>query len=89
MAPRGAENRDSKYALAYERMDGWIALIERFAPPASLVAFAIVSAVESRFPLRRYVVGLDALAAIAGEAIAPRALTDLAMRLAANLSAKS
>mgnify|MGYP003547308779 CR=1 FL=1 len=89
MASRGAEHRDSKYALAYERMDGWIALIERFAPPASLVAFAIVSAVESRFPLRRYVVGLDALAAIAGEAIAPRALTDLAMRLAANLSAKS
>jgi NAD(P)-dependent dehydrogenase (short-subunit alcohol dehydrogenase family) len=89
MASRGAEHRDSKYALAYERMDGWIALIERFAPPASLVAFAIVSAVESRFPLRRYVVGLDALAAIAGEAIAPRALTDQAMRLAANLSAKS
>ena len=89
MASRGAEHRDSKYALAYERMDGWIALIERFAPPASLVAFAIVSAVESRFPLRRYVVGLDALAAIVGEAIAPRGLTDLAMRLAANLSAKS
>jgi len=89
MASRGAEHRDSKYASAYERMDGWIALIERFAPPASVVAFAIVSAVESRFPLQRYVVGLDALAAIVGEAIAPRRLTDLAMRLAANLSAKS
>lgn len=89
MAARGEERRDSKYAAAYERMDGWIALVERLAPPASLVALAIASAVESRFPLRRYVVGLDALAAIVGEAIAPRALTDLAMRLAANLSAKS
>ncbi len=50
---------------------------------------AIVSAVESRSPLRRYVVGLDALATIAAESLAPRALTDFAMRLAANLLPKS
>ncbi len=89
IASRSAARSDSRYASAYERMDGWIALVERFAPPASVVAHAIVSAVESRFPLRRYVVGLDALATIAVGAITPRALTDLAMRMAANLTAKS
>ena len=84
-----AAHLDSPYALAYERMDTLIDLVERFAPPASVVARAIVWAVESRVPLRRYVVGLDALATIAAEALAPRALTDFAMRVAANLISKS
>lgn len=84
-----AGHAGSPYASAYERMDTLIELVERFAPPASLVARVIVSAVESRSPLRRYVVGLDALALIAADSLAPRALTDFAMRLAANLTAKS
>lgn len=89
IAAQRAEHADSPYAPAYERMDTLIELVERFAPPASLVARVIVSAVESRSPLRRYVVGLDALATIAAESLAPRALTDFAMRIAANLHAKS
>ena len=83
-----AAHEHSPYARAYERMDTLINLAERFAPPAAVVAWTIVSAAESRSPLRRYVVGLDALATIAAEALAPRALTDFAMRLAANLMSK-
>jgi NAD(P)-dependent dehydrogenase (short-subunit alcohol dehydrogenase family) len=89
IAAQRAAHADSPYASAYERMDTLVELVERFAPPASWVARAIVSAVESRSPLRRYVVGLDALATIAAETLAPRALTDFAMRVAANLNAKS
>jgi NAD(P)-dependent dehydrogenase (short-subunit alcohol dehydrogenase family) len=89
IASQRAAHAGSPYAPAYERMDTLIELVERFAPPASLVARVIVSAVESRSPLRRYVVGLDALATIAAESLAPRALTDFAMRVAANLNAKS
>jgi NAD(P)-dependent dehydrogenase (short-subunit alcohol dehydrogenase family) len=88
IASEHAAHADSPYADAYERMESLIALVERFAPPPSLVARTIVSAVESRSPLRRYVVGLDALATIAAESLAPRALTDFAMRLAANLMSK-
>jgi NAD(P)-dependent dehydrogenase (short-subunit alcohol dehydrogenase family) len=87
-ASQRAAHEQSPYVLAYERMDTLIELVERFAPPASVVARIIVSAAESRSPLRRYVVGLDALATIAAESLAPRALTDFAMRLAANLMSK-
>ena len=89
IAAQRAAHAQSPYASAYERMDSLIEWVERFAPPASVVARAIVSAVESRSPLRRYVVGLDALATIAADTFVPRAFTDFAMRLAANLNAKS
>jgi NAD(P)-dependent dehydrogenase (short-subunit alcohol dehydrogenase family) len=88
IASQHAAHEHSPYAAAYQRMDTLIALVERFAPSASVVARTIVSAVESRSPLRRYVVGLDALATIAAESLAPRALTDFAMRVAANLLSK-
>jgi NAD(P)-dependent dehydrogenase (short-subunit alcohol dehydrogenase family) len=88
LAAERAAHEGSPYASAYERMGSLLDLVERFAPPPSVVARAIVSAVESRSPLRRYVVGLDAMATIAAETIAPRALTDFAMRLAANLLRK-
>jgi NAD(P)-dependent dehydrogenase (short-subunit alcohol dehydrogenase family) len=88
IASQHAAHEHSPYAGAYQRMDTLIELVERFAPSASVVARTIVSAVESRSPLRRYVVGLDALATIAAESLAPRALTDFAMRVAANLLSK-
>jgi len=88
IAAERAARAGSPYADAYERMQTLLDLVERLAPPASLVARVIVSAAESRSPLRRYVVGLDALATIAAESLAPRALTDFAMRLAANLMSK-
>jgi len=88
LASERAAHAGSPYADAYTRMDTLVELVERFAPPPDVVARTIVSAAESRSPLRRYVVGLDALATIAAESLAPRALTDFAMRLAANLMSK-
>lgn len=88
LASERAAHVGSPYADAYTRMDTLVELVERFAPPPDVVARTIVSAAESRSPLRRYVVGLDALATIAAESLAPRALTDFAMRLAANLMSK-
>jgi hypothetical protein len=44
-----------------------------------------VGAVESRSPLRRYVVGLDALGTVAAQAVLPRGVIDAAMRLASGL----
>jgi NAD(P)-dependent dehydrogenase (short-subunit alcohol dehydrogenase family) len=76
---------DSPYAAAYRRTALWLDLVERFAPPAQWVARTIVSAVESRSPLRRYVVGLDALGTVAAQAVLPRAVIDAAMRLASGL----
>ena len=89
LAAQRAAHEGSPYGPAYERMDSLVEWVERFAPPASVVARTIVSAVESRAPLRRYVVGLDALATIAADSLVPRAFTDFAMRLAANLNTKS
>jgi NAD(P)-dependent dehydrogenase (short-subunit alcohol dehydrogenase family) len=77
--------RRSPYAKAYERMTRMLDLVERFAPSADVVARTIVSAIESRRPRQRYVVGLDALATIATQPFIPRELTDLAMRLFAGL----
>src|SRR5262249_44419951 len=80
-----AGRRGSPYGKAYERMRGLLELVERFAPSAEVVARTIVSAIESRRPRRRYIVGLDALATIASQPFIPRELTDLAMRLVAGL----
>jgi len=81
---RGAR-RHSPYATAYDRMRGMLELMERVAPSADVVARTIVSAIESRRPRQRYIVGLDALATIATQPFTPRALTDFAMRLVAGL----
>ncbi len=81
----GARNRKSPYAKAYERMEGLLGWVERLAPSADVVARTIASAIESRRPRQRYVVGLDALATISMQPFIPRELTDLAMRLVAGL----
>jgi NAD(P)-dependent dehydrogenase (short-subunit alcohol dehydrogenase family) len=79
----------SPYERAYRRSRLVLDLVERFAPPAEHVARIVVSALESWFPRRRYLVGLDARAAVATQAVTPRALIDLAMRLASDLSTRS
>jgi NAD(P)-dependent dehydrogenase (short-subunit alcohol dehydrogenase family) len=79
------ERRNSPYASAYVRTREWLALANRFAPPAGLVVRTIVAAVESRWPLRRYLVGADALAAVLTQAVVPRAVIDWSMRLASDL----
>jgi NAD(P)-dependent dehydrogenase (short-subunit alcohol dehydrogenase family) len=76
---------DSPYGSAYRRVAGMVDLIERIAPPASLVARSIVSAIESRRPQKRYVVGLDAWSTLASQPFTPREITDFAMRLVAGL----
>lgn len=80
-----AGRRGSPYATAYDRMRGMLELMERLAPSADVVARTIVSAIESRRPRQRYIVGLDALATIATQPFIPRELTDFAMRLVAGL----
>jgi NAD(P)-dependent dehydrogenase (short-subunit alcohol dehydrogenase family) len=75
----------SPYAQAYARMESMTRLVERMAPSPDWVARTVVSAVESRSPLRRYVVGLDAWALVATQPLTPRALTDLGMRLVSGL----
>ena len=81
--------RGSPYAKAYDRMRSMLELVERFAPSADVVARTIVSAIESRRPRQRYIVGLDSLATIATQPFIPREITDLAMRWVAGLPGRS
>ena len=60
---------------------GW----NRFAPPPDMVARVIVSAIESSRPLRRYLVGADAVTIASTHPFIPRALTDAATRLISGL----
>ena len=48
-------------------------------------ARTIVTAVESQRPLKRYLVGADALAIAAANPLLPRALTDALLRRLADL----
>lgn len=75
----------SPYATAYRRATSGLDAIERLAPPPDAVARVIVSAVESRRPLRRYLVGVDALSLASTQPLIPRALTDAATRLMSGL----
>lgn len=78
---------DSPYRSAYERTAQGTSMLQ-YAPPAGIVARTIVSAVENRRPQRRYLVGLDAVAAVASNALVPRAVLDAATRLASGLGGK-
>ena len=76
---------DSPYATAYRRATSGLDAIERLAPPPDAVARVIVSAIESSRPLRRYLVGVDAISVASTQPLIPRALTDAATRLLAGL----
>jgi NAD(P)-dependent dehydrogenase (short-subunit alcohol dehydrogenase family) len=76
---------ESPYRTAYERTASSVETMERLAPPPDAVAQVIASAVESARPLRRYVVGVDALALVATHPLIPRAFTDAATRLLTGL----
>jgi len=75
----------SPYAAAYRRSRVGLEAIERLAPPPDAVARVIVAAVESRRPLRRYLVGVDAMSLASTQPLIPRALTDAATRLMSGL----
>ena len=78
----------SAYATAYRRATSGLDAMERLAPPPDAVARVIASAIESRRPLRRYLVGVDALSVASTHPLIPRALTDAATRLVAGLGGR-
>jgi NAD(P)-dependent dehydrogenase (short-subunit alcohol dehydrogenase family) len=83
-----AGREDSPYRSAYRRARQAFEVGNRFAPPPDLVARTIVSAVESRRPLRRYLVGADALALASAQRLLPRQLTDATARLMTGLGGR-
>jgi NAD(P)-dependent dehydrogenase (short-subunit alcohol dehydrogenase family) len=76
---------DSPYRAVYRRSVRTLDAIGSFAPPPGIVARTIVSAVESRRPLRRYLVGADARLVAQANPFIPRAFSDAATRLMSGL----
>jgi NAD(P)-dependent dehydrogenase (short-subunit alcohol dehydrogenase family) len=76
---------DSPYRKAYGRMQATVDLISAMAPPPGVVARTIVSAVEARRPLNRYLVGSDALGIAVANPLLPRVVTDTLARVVADL----
>lgn len=76
---------DSPYRKAYGRMQATVDLVSAMAPPPGVVARTIVSAVESRRPLNRYLVGADALGIAVANPLLPRVVTDTLARVVADL----
>ena len=76
---------DSPYRKAYGRVQTLTGAVASLAPPADVVARAIVTAVETGRPRNRYVVGADALAVVTTNPLLPRFVTDTFIRLAADL----
>lgn len=85
IADERLERVSTAYREAYRRSAAAIDIANRLAPPPDIVARTIVSAVESRRPLRRYLVGADAAMTVAAPLI-PRAFTDAAGRLLSGLA---
>ncbi|MFV0307200.1 MAG: SDR family NAD(P)-dependent oxidoreductase [Desertimonas sp.] len=78
---------DSPYRTAYQRAAAGTEML-KYAPPADIVARTIVSAVENRRPLKRYLVGADAVAAAASNALVPRTFLDAATRFVSGLGGR-
>jgi NAD(P)-dependent dehydrogenase (short-subunit alcohol dehydrogenase family) len=79
---------DSPYKAAYERSAGALEQFGRYAPPPDLVARTITSAVESIRPLRRYLVGADAVMLASTHPLIPRSFSDAATRLMTGLGGR-
>jgi NAD(P)-dependent dehydrogenase (short-subunit alcohol dehydrogenase family) len=76
---------DSPYQRSYARMQQMTGLVSSLAPPPHIVARTVVSAVESRRPRHRYLVGVDALGIAATNPIVPNQVSDRLARLIADL----
>ncbi len=76
---------DSPYRSAYRRLRSTAGLVSSLAPPPEIVGRSIVKAVEARRPLRRYLVGIDAMTLAATAPLLPRPVTDAIARFAADL----
>ena len=88
LADSRAGGEGSPYEAAYQRTRMGLDAVERLAPPPDVVARVIVSAIESARPLRRYLVGMDALSVASTQPLIPRALTDAATRLISGLGGR-
>jgi NAD(P)-dependent dehydrogenase (short-subunit alcohol dehydrogenase family) len=75
----------SPYQRAYARMQQVADLVTTLAPPPGIVARTVVSAVESRRPRHRYLVGADALGIAVTNPLVPRQVSDTLTRLVADL----
>jgi len=84
----GRKDDTSPYESAYERTASLTDTIRRISPAPDAVARTIVSAVESRAPLRRYLVGLDAYASVITNALVPRGIIDATARFVSDLNGK-
>ncbi len=76
---------DSPYRKAYARVETTVGVISSLAPSPNVVARTIVTAVETRWPRNRYLVGADAYAIAAANPLLPRIVTDTVARLIADL----
>jgi NAD(P)-dependent dehydrogenase (short-subunit alcohol dehydrogenase family) len=85
-AEEQAQRRDtsSPYASGYARTSAITTMIERVAPQPDAVAAAVVTAVESRRPRRRYLVGRETLP-VRGLGYVPSPITDRVVRIVADL----
>lgn len=81
-----AADDDSPYAAGLARVEALNGWFERVAPPPDAVAKAIISAVESSRPKRRYLVGREALP-VRALTFVPDEITDRVVRVVANLDA--
>lgn len=80
-----AGRRDSRYAAAYERVRSGIRLGRPLMGDPKRVAQVVVTAVRSRRPRHRYLVGLDAQALAVVDQLVPGQLRDRLVRLALGL----
>jgi NAD(P)-dependent dehydrogenase (short-subunit alcohol dehydrogenase family) len=80
-----AARENSPYREVYGRSARSLEMAGSFAPPPDIVARTIVSAVESRRPQIRYLVGADAISIATSQALIPRSLTDAATRMMTGL----
>ena len=76
---------DSPYRKAYGRVQTTAGVISALAPSPNVVARTIVTAVETRWPRNRYLVGTDAYAIAVANPLLPRVVTDTIARLLADL----
>ena len=77
-----AFQRDAQHLA---RMQQVADLVTTLAPPPGIVARTVVSAVESRRPRHRYLVGADALGIAVTNPLVPRQVSDTLTRLVADL----
>jgi NAD(P)-dependent dehydrogenase (short-subunit alcohol dehydrogenase family) len=78
---------DSVYEAGYTRVARVTEMVERIAPPPDAVARTIVTAIESRRPKRRYLVGREALP-VRGAELLPGGITDRVIAAVADLGGR-